>query len=328
MKKSTFLLLFSVLLLSSSMSLYGQFTGSTALLVVADAANPTVAEQNITQRLLDVNFDVEIVGQADVTDASCDGMALVLISATVTSGTITTNMPGLATLPIPVIDWEPGIYDLLDFQAANGSEYGATDITIIKEDHPLAADMIEGPVNIVTTQKQLTYGTPQGDVTIIAINADADTQAVIFCYDKDAQMYTGTAPARRIGTFLLNDVADALTDEGWELFDAQVKWAMNAEATAVSERNLNAPAEFALRQNYPNPFNPETTISYSIDTPGFVQLKVFNAIGQVMATLANEIQQAGNHTATFNAVGLPSGLYICKLNAGSHSAINKMMLLK
>lgn len=85
---------------------------------------------------------------------------------------------------------------------------------------------------------------------------------------------------------------------------------------------------YELFQNYPNPFNPSTSISYSIPADGFVTLKIFNVIGQEVATVVNEQQKAGKYTARFDARQLSSGVYFYKIEAGTFTAVKKMMLLK
>jgi hypothetical protein len=85
---------------------------------------------------------------------------------------------------------------------------------------------------------------------------------------------------------------------------------------------------YALNQNFPNPFNPTTSISYSLEKPGYVSLIVYNLLGQEVAELVNESQEKGYHAVNFNASNLPSGIYIYKLNAGEFTAIKKMQLIK
>ncbi|MDZ7261293.1 MAG: hypothetical protein ONB05_04210, partial [candidate division KSB1 bacterium] len=161
---------FFFLLLSQSST--AQFANKVALFVVADAVTPNAAENEIITRLQDMEFDVEIIGQNEATDAATEGMSLVLISATVSSGTIATNMPGLIDLPIPVINWEPFLYDALGFQAGNGGEFNTTQIEIVNEEHPLAAGLPVGIITLSTVEKAVSYGTPVGDVDIIAVNTD------------------------------------------------------------------------------------------------------------------------------------------------------------
>ena len=90
----------------------------------------------------------------------------------------------------------------------------------------------------------------------------------------------------------------------------------------------NMPTDFALSQNYPNPFNPTTQLSYSVLKSGFVSLKVYNLLGQHVATLFEGVRQTGQYQATFNANNLPSGVYFARLQNGMNSLTKKMMLLK
>ncbi|MCB9358275.1 MAG: carboxypeptidase regulatory-like domain-containing protein, partial [Calditrichaeota bacterium] len=88
------------------------------------------------------------------------------------------------------------------------------------------------------------------------------------------------------------------------------------------------PLEYALKQNYPNPFNPTTTIGYSLKQTTHARLSIFNIAGQEVARLVDGIQQSGAHTVQFDAAGLPSGMYIYRLQAGDFSHSAKMILLK
>jgi|GEM_PF-3673564 len=99
--------------------------------------------------------------------------------------------------------------------------------------------------------------------------------------------------------------------------------------TATSAENESEIAHsFKLDQNYPNPFNPSTSISFSVPTAGMVSLKVYNLLGQEVATLANSPLNAGSHTIHFDASGLSSGVYIYRLQAGANIQTKKMMLIK
>ncbi|GJQ62397.1 MAG: hypothetical protein SCALA702_14500 [Melioribacteraceae bacterium] len=92
--------------------------------------------------------------------------------------------------------------------------------------------------------------------------------------------------------------------------------------------SLVIPAEFELSQNYPNPFNPATTIKFGIPEASRVTLRVFNAIGEQVATLVEKNMEAGYHTVQFNASQLTSGVYFYSITAGDHNAVKKMMILK
>ena len=85
---------------------------------------------------------------------------------------------------------------------------------------------------------------------------------------------------------------------------------------------------YALAQNYPNPFNPSTKIEFSLPKQSAVDLKVFNILGQEVATLVHATLNAGQHAVSFDARNLASGLYFYRISAGEFSSVKKMMLLK
>ncbi len=101
-----------------------------------------------------------------------------------------------------------------------------------------------------------------------------------------------------------------------------------SEVTGVKESSPSVPARFALHQNYPNPFNPSTEIDYSVPKNSFVTLKVYNVLGQEVATLFSGMRIPGQYQATFNASRFASGVYFYRLRAGSYSMTKKMILLK
>lgn len=98
-------------------------------------------------------------------------------------------------------------------------------------------------------------------------------------------------------------------------------------ATGV-EKTTAVPTSFALEQNFPNPFNPTTEINYSVPSKGFVTLKVYDILGQVVATLYSGQLQAGHYTATFDGSKLASGAYIYRLEAEGSSIARKLVLMK
>jgi len=94
----------------------------------------------------------------------------------------------------------------------------------------------------------------------------------------------------------------------------------------VSDNEI--PTKYALNQNYPNPFNPNTNIKFSLPKTETVTLRIYNVIGQVVATLVNEKLNPGNYTYNWDAKGFASGLYYLKMEAGSFAQIRKMILMK
>ena len=81
-------------------------------------------------------------------------------------------------------------------------------------------------------------------------------------------------------------------------------------------------------QNYPNPFDPSTNINFTLPSPEFVTLKIYDILGKEVTTLVNEELNAGNYTKTWNANNLSSGVYFYKLNAGKFSETKKILLVR
>jgi len=88
------------------------------------------------------------------------------------------------------------------------------------------------------------------------------------------------------------------------------------------------PQEYSLGQNYPNPFNPETQIKYAIPKTSFVNLTVFNEIGEVVYILLNTEQRPGTYQVSFNGEGLSTGIYFARISTENFVSTIKMMLLK
>ncbi len=98
--------------------------------------------------------------------------------------------------------------------------------------------------------------------------------------------------------------------------------------TGIGKNIKSTPGTFELSQNYPNPFNPSTIIRYSIPASGYINLSVYNSIGQKIAILVQGFENAGIHSVEFKSAGLPSGIYFYRLQENSFISTKKMILLK
>ncbi|MCK4812364.1 MAG: T9SS type A sorting domain-containing protein, partial [Candidatus Marinimicrobia bacterium] len=98
----------------------------------------------------------------------------------------------------------------------------------------------------------------------------------------------------------------------------------------VSETAINnmLPQKFHCEQNYPNPFNPTTIISYQLPEVCDVHLDIYTASGRKLTSLVNVNQSAGYYRVTWDASGLPSGLYFYRISAGNYVKAHKMILMK
>ena len=106
-----------------------------------------------------------------------------------------------------------------------------------------------------------------------------------------------------------------------------LRWLAENVVVGVNDKN-NLPVQFALDQNYPNPFNPSTRISFSVPEKSFTTLKIYDILGNEVATLLNEEKSAGHYEIQFDASKLSSGVYLYKLQSNSFVQTRKMILLK
>lgn len=105
-------------------------------------------------------------------------------------------------------------------------------------------------------------------------------------------------------------------------------WIFIPGTNSVQQTSNETPSNFLLEQNYPNPFNPSTVIRYQLPISGDVTLKVYDLLGNEVATLVNEYLPTGSYEVEFNASDLSNGIYFYKLQSGSFVETKKMILLK
>jgi hypothetical protein len=138
----------------------------------------------------------------------------------------------------------------------------------------------------------------------------------------------GSAVAESIGVWRY--YADLCFES--KLLGAVINGFQYGTITSVTSENFTLPKNFQLSQNYPNPFNPATTIRYELPGYSVVTVKVFNLLGQEVATLVNEAQDAGRKSVSFDAGNLPSGMYFARMiavgSAETFTKSQKMILLR
>ena len=97
---------------------------------------------------------------------------------------------------------------------------------------------------------------------------------------------------------------------------------------SIEINDVDASLIYNLEQNYPNPFNPNTLIKYSVAEGGFVNVSIFNILGEKVATLVNNNLQTGNYEINFDASSLSSGVYFYSIESGDFKAVRKMIVMK
>jgi len=146
---------------------------------------------------------------------------------------------------------------------------------------------------------------------------------------------SGTTSESKYYSFIDNDIKTGFYNYRLKQLDYDGSY----EYSDIVEVEVPAPNEFALLQNYPNPFNPSTKIKFTVPVTlsgvegSLVTLKVYDVLGNEIATLVNEEKPAGSYEVDFNSRGLihqtlPSGIYFYKLQAGEYINTKKMILLK
>jgi len=181
------------------------------------------------------------------------------------------------------------------------------------------------------------------DTTIVA-----DSSTLIFKYkaadannDPLTFSFVGTYPASMtlsatLGTFRFKPLKAEtgiytviLRVSDGSLFDLDtVVVTVRPRWSAVDNEESGIPTKYTLKQNFPNPFNPSTRIKYAIPEESKVIVRIFNLLGQEVATLVNEVQTAGNYYVDFNASSLTSGIYLYSIEAKNYKSVRKMNLIK
>jgi len=109
------------------------------------------------------------------------------------------------------------------------------------------------------------------------------------------------------------------------------KFSANILGVNLKKENTNEliiPKEYGLSQNYPNPFNPNTTINYQLPENNHVTLRIYDILGNIVATLVDQDVQAGYHSFTWNAGNIATGVYFYRLTSGSFVQTKKLILMK
>ncbi len=138
--------------------------------------------------------------------------------------------------------------------------------------------------------------------------------------------FDATAPAAKVNPMdaLTNPVATAKKSKS-----TGTRFAITISPSSSVSSELDEVAfEFALDQNYPNPFNPSTTINYSIESTGEVNISVYNLMGKKVAELVNSTKTAGSYNVTFDASSVSSGMYFYQLTAAGQTLTKRMTLIK
>ena len=194
----------------------------SALLVVG--ASQLIATDTSVRARLAAQLMVRVVAEGDATAADAQGMALVMITSSVTAAGTNTKFRDVA---VPLILLEPNLLGPMRLTADTANDRGATQRSetrlAIVADHPLAAGFT-GAVTVYEEPWRLTWGVPAAEAIRVATVETEPTHAVIFVYPSGAMMVGGRAPAKRLGFFIHENTTDNLTPQALTLLDAAITW--------------------------------------------------------------------------------------------------------
>jgi hypothetical protein len=189
-------------------------------------------DQAVKKRLESLGFEVRIRGAGSLLDTDAKYIALIVISSTIESPDLNTQF---RELPVPILVWEAKLFDDLGMtgpmpakdgpDSEGGLDRRALGDLVIKDPlHPIAAGL-SGAVRVTNAaQTEMNWAQPGPLAHWIATLPGEPTKAGMFAYERGTPMIGLTAPARRVGLFLYNLTATDLTESGWTLFDAAVRW--------------------------------------------------------------------------------------------------------
>lgn len=206
-----------------------QALAGTVLYVAGPRANR--ADAVIQNRLRGVGLTVAVTSARTATAADATGKSLIVISSTVPASAVGAAFRHVS---VPVMTWESGIYSemgmTLPSPRNSGVLGGQRHGRIVSPESPLAAGL-SGSVKLTRRRSTFNWGTPN-DAAHVVVFPHHPAKAIVFAYDAGDAMPGLRAPSRRIGFFLGDSAAPALTREGWTLFDAAVAWALGTTAAA------------------------------------------------------------------------------------------------
>lgn len=211
--------------------------GLRPALVIVGRIPPSPADALVIQRLttMGLSSTPKLPSQIDLDrDMRVD---LVAISASAESSAFEGELArALSVLPVPIVLWEPWLFDDLGMSDCKPPNHGGcgwvvTDGTVELADH--GAPVLQTPstaIAVTNVPAVVSFGTPLPSASVVGTIESVTPLTVLFTYERGAALTHGPAPARRVGLFLSEATAQSLTDEGWSVVEASVRWARGRQS--------------------------------------------------------------------------------------------------
>ncbi len=221
-----------------------------------------------------------------------------------------------------------------DFELGTANGYSPVSVNVETGSGAFAAKAVQGThPNAFDAAKSLKrYWTFQADPGITQAGLTFNYIASDVTGDESkygAWRYTGTGTIWDSLKSSVNTTTHAVTADSVTVLSGDWTLAETSPVSSVRGQSLDEiPRAFFVDQNYPNPFNPSTLIRYGLPGDAFVTLKVYNVLGQEVATLVSGRQNAGTYLVQFDGSGLSSGVYIYRVQAGTSVDMKRMVMVK
>ncbi len=208
-------------------------------LLVVGTVPVSSGDAGIISELQALGQPVTVIQDASSTSASANGKALLVISNSVAPGKVGNKFN---QVPVPVIAFEPGVYDNLGMTGTvSGTDFGRTSSQTqlrMSGTHPLTTGL-SGLVTVGTSAAKFSWGKPGASAVIAATHKSSSSKAMIFAYEAGASLANGTAaPARRVALHLNDGATDVWNANGRALFSAAVNWALGGGPSVTVARIL------------------------------------------------------------------------------------------
>ena len=207
-----------------------------------------------------------------------------------------------------------------------GLRYNSADASVTYS----TTDLNVGTTYLIVLKHQIIAGTPNDVVSLFINPVITGKEPVANLTATCIGTTSTTGDIADVGKFGIRQGNAGTPNASIDGIRVSDNWglAVNGTPTAVEEKNSVLPTKFDLSQNYPNPFNPSTVIKYQVSQNSFVNVNVYDVLGNQVRILVREEKAAGNYELRFDASSLPSGVYFYSIQAGSFTQTKKMILMK
>jgi hypothetical protein len=203
-------------------------TNITVTLIVGDEDELSAGDEELSDLLEDLGFDVDELDDGEDADEIEDDTGLIIIAGSASAGQVSDNF---SNTRLPVLVMNDGVlFDMgmtADGREASGQE-NAEEVRISLANHPIASG-VTGTVEVVDDRAQLQWGVPSSSAKVIAELAEDPGLAAIFAYDRGDQMVGQAAPDRRVFFFASDEASEDLSNDGEQLFENAVLWAWSGQ---------------------------------------------------------------------------------------------------